>query len=278
MPAIYDLHTHSTASDGAYAPAELVRLAAAAGITHLALCDHDTTAGLEEAAAAALESTIALIPAVEISATWQEKSVHIVGLAVDTGCRALQQGLEDLQRQRLDRAQEMGRRLARHGIEGAFEAAAQLAPSGMITRTHFARFLLSQGLAGSMGDVFDRYLTHGKPGHVPTRWADLEQVVNWIRDAGGVAVVAHPQRYKMTASWMRRLLAEFKEMGGGAIEVVAGTAHAQDVQTAASHARRFGLLASAGSDFHSPEHHWLKLGRLPALPPDLTPVWSQWHE
>lgn len=278
MPVSYDLHTHSTASDGAYTPAELVRQAAAAGITHLALSDHDSTAGLDEAMTTAAEEGIRLIAAVEISATWQDKSVHIVGLNIDSRCLELQQGLRGLQCQRLERAEEMGRRLSKHGIAGAFEAAAQQARSGMITRTHFARYLVAQGLAATMSDVFDRYLTHGKPGYVPTHWAELAQVVGWITQAGGVAVLAHPQRYKLTASWMRRLLGEFKEFGGTAIEVVAGCGHAADIQNAANHARRFGLLSSAGSDFHSPEHHWLKLGRLPELPPDLTPVWSLWND
>jgi len=278
MEPSYDLHTHSTASDGSLSPAELVHEAAAAGVTHLALSDHDTTEGLENAKAAADAAGICLIPAVEISATWMEKSVHVVGLAIDPACAALQQGLAGLRTLRHERAEEMGRRLDKHGIPGAFEAAAALTPSGMVTRTHFARVIAAQGLAASVSDVFNRYLAQGKPGYVSTRWAELEQVVTWIRSAGGTAVVAHPQRYKLTASWMRRLLGEFKEMGGGALEVVAGAGYPQEIQAAASHARRFGLLASAGSDYHGPEHPWLRLGRLPPLPPDLTPVWSLWHE
>lgn len=278
MEPSYDLHTHSTASDGSLSPAELVRQAAAAGVTHLALSDHDTTGGLEEAEAAADAAGIRLVPAVEISATWMDKSLHVVGLAIDPACASLQQGLSGLRELRARRAAEIGQRLAKHGIPDAFEAAAALTPSGMVTRTHFARVIHAQGLAASVSDVFNRYLAQGKPGYVSTRWAEIEQVVAWIRSAGGTAVVAHPQRYKLTASWMRRLLGEFKEMGGGALEVVAGAAYPQDVQAAASHARRFGLLASAGSDYHGPEHPWLRLGRLPPLPPDVTPVWSLWHE
>lgn len=278
MPACHDLHAHSTASDGSLSPSDLVNEAAAAGVTQLALSDHDTTDGLDEARAAAVAAGIRLIPAVEISATWMDKSIHVVGLAIDPSCAPLHQGLTGLRELRVLRAEEMGRRLAKHGIPGAFEAAAALTPSGMVTRTHFARIIHAQGLAASVSDVFNRYLAQGKPGYVSTRWAELEQVVDWIRLAGGTAVVAHPQRYKLTASWMRRLLGEFKEMGGGALEVVAGAGYPQDVQAAASHARRFGLLASAGSDYHGPEHPWLRLGRLPPLPPDLTPVWSLWHE
>jgi hypothetical protein len=279
MQAVYDLHTHSTASDGAYTPAELVRQAVSAGVTHLALTDHDSTEGIAEAQVAAREcGNIRLIPGVEISVSWQGKSVHIVGLNVDTRCAPLQAGLEHLQAIRLTRAQEMGGRLAKHGVEGAFEAAQALAGTGMITRTHFARYLVRLGLAPGMKEVFDRYLSHGKPGYVPTQWARLEDVVGWIRAAGGVAVLAHPQRYKLTGSWMHRLLAEFKEAGGTALEVISGAGNVNEIQTAAQNARRFGLLASVGTDFHSPEHGWLKLGRLPPLPPDLTPVWRFWND
>ncbi len=274
----YDLHTHSTASDGAYSPAELVRQAHAAGVTHLALSDHDCTDGLDEAHAEARACGLTLIPAVEISTTWHGKSVHIVGLNIDPACPALQEGLARLQATRLTRAEEMGRRLARDGIPGGYDAARELAGAGMITRTHFAQFLVNQGLAGAVRDVFDHYLVQGKPGYVPTQWAGLEEAVAWIKGAGGIAVVAHPQRYKLTASWLGRLLMEFKAAGGEALEVVAGAANPGDIQSSASAARRHGLLASAGSDFHSPANAWLKLGRLPELPQDLTPVWRFWDE
>ena len=274
----HDLHTHSTASDGAYAPAELVRQAHAAGVTHLALTDHDCTAGLAEALAEASACGLALIPAVEISTTWHGKSVHVVGLNVAADCPALQAGLARLQTIRRTRAEEMGRRLAKAGIEGGFEAVQAMVGAGMVTRTHFAQFLVGLGLAGSVREVFERYLVQGKPGYVPTEWAGLEEAVGWIKSAGGVAVVAHPQRYKLTGSWLSRLLREFKEAGGEALEVVAGSANLGDIQSSATAARRHGLLASVGSDFHSPENIWLKLGRLPALPQDLTPVWSLWGE
>lgn len=277
-PVTYDLHTHSTASDGAYAPAELVRHAHAAGVTHLALTDHDCTDGLLEAQAEAARCGLKLIPAVEISTTWQGKSVHIVGLNISPDCPALQQGLARLQAQRMTRAEEMGRRLAKDGIEGGFEAARSLAGFGMITRTHFAQYLASLGLAGSVRQVFERYLVQGKPGYVHTEWAGMEEAVGWIRNAGGVAVLAHPQRYPLTGSWLRRLLTEFKAAGGEGLEVVAGASSLGDIQSSAAAARRHGLLASVGSDFHSPDNAWLKLGRLQPLPTDLTPVWSLWHE
>ncbi|MGX2028695.1 MULTISPECIES: PHP domain-containing protein [Methylocaldum] len=276
MP-LYDLHTHSTASDGAYSPSELVRQAAAAGVNVLALTDHDSTAGLDEAETAALDAGIQLIPGVEISVTWADKTIHIVGLRIDRHCNVLKQGLSRLQATRLERAQEIGRRLDRYGVPGTFEAAREMAGDGMITRTHFARHLVELGLAGSMKDVFERFLTRGKPGYVSTRWAEMADAIAWIREAGGGAVLAHPQRYKLTASWMRRLIGEFKECGGEAIEVVSGTASPSDTQSSAEYARRFGLRASSGSDFHSPETAWVKLGRLPPLPSDLTPVWTHWN-
>ncbi len=273
----YDLHTHSTASDGSYSPAELVRQAHAAGISHLALSDHDCTNGLAEAQAEAAVCGLTLIPAVEISTSWHGKSVHIVGLNIDPVSLPLKEGLARLQAMRVTRAEEMGLRLAKEGIAGAFEAARNLAGAGMVTRTHFAQFLTSIGLAGSVRDVFDHYLVHGKPGYVHTEWVTLEEAVDWIKHAGGVAVVAHPQRYKLTGSWLNRLMMEFKAVGGEGVEVVTGNASLGDIQSSASAARRHGLAASIGSDFHSPNSPWLKLGHLPDLPIDLTPVWSLWN-
>lgn len=275
---VHDLHTHSTASDGAYSPAELLERAAGAGIQVLALTDHDTTAGLAEAQEAADLRGVDFIAGIEISVTWQNRTLHIVGLRIDPEHGALQAGLEGLRQIRTDRALEMDARLARAGISGILDAARQLAGPGMITRTHFARCLASRGLAADVRDVFNRYLTPGKPGHVSTRWADMEAAIDWIRGAGGIAVLAHPQRYKLTHSWLRRLLGEFKEMGGEALEVLSGTSAPGDVQSSAALARHHGLLASCGSDFHGPDDSWPKLGRLPGLPADLTPVWRAWEQ
>lgn len=272
----YDLHTHSTASDGKYIPAQLVAQAASAGITVLALTDHDSTAGLAEAQAAAPAHGVRLITGVEISVTWCDKSLHIVGLNLDPDSAALRQGLARLQAIRMERAKEMGRRLAKDGIPGAFEAAEAMAGEGMITRTHFARYLAHLALAANVRDVFNRYLTQGKPGYVSTRWAGMGEAIGWIREAGGVAVLAHPQRYKLTGSWLRRLVMEFREAGGAGIEVISGTASPGDVQSSTEYARRFDLLASVGSDFHSPDNLWPKLGRLPPLPAGIRPVWETW--
>lgn len=274
----YDLHLHSTASDGAYSPRELVAHVAAAGIEAFALTDHDSTAGLPEAGLAAVEHGLRLIPGVEISTTWRDKTLHLIGLNLNPDCESLRRGLAGLERLREERAREMGRRLEKDGIPGVYEAVLRKAGEGRVTRTHFAQCLHERHLAGSVRDAFDRYLTHGKPGYVPTRWADLGEAIGWIRTAGGVAVIAHPQRYKLTGSWLRRLLGEFREMGGAGLEVVSGTAAAGEVQSSTEYARRFDLLASSGSDFHGPEYGWPKLGRLPPLPPGLIPVWTQWEE
>lgn len=275
---MYDLHTHSTFSDGSFTPEKLVRCAALSGITHLALSDHDCTDGIEEARLQAKECEIQLIPAVELSVSWHGKSIHILGLNIDPGTQSLQQGLSRIQATRLSRAEEMGRRLAKKGIEGSFEACVALAGKGMITRSHFAQYLVSIGVMPDIRDVFNHYLAEGKPGYVPTQWAELSEAIGWVLDAGGIAVIAHPQRYKLTSSWLRRLIIEFKECGGQGIEVVSGRASDGDIQSSAHYAKKFELYASAGSDFHGPMQHWVTLGSLPALPEDLKPVWNAFHE
>ena len=275
---VHDLHSHSTASDGFYSPTELVRRAAEAGVKVLGLTDHDTTAGLYEAEVAAEEVGIQCIYGVEISVTWERKTLHVVGLNIDADYAPLQAGLSRLETIRADRATEMDRRLERAGIPGILEEARAMVGNGMITRTHFAHCLARRGLAANVRDVFGRYLTAGKPGYVSTDWAEIAEAIGWIKAAGGVAVLAHPHRYKLTASWLRRLLGEFKEMGGEALEVLSGTASPGEVQSSAGLASRFGLLASCGSDFHGPDEGWPKLGHLPPLPPGLEPVWRVWED
>jgi hypothetical protein len=274
---LYDLHAHSTASDGTLTPAELVRAATASGIRTLALTDHDSVAGLAEAGAAAAEAGLRLVPGVELSVTWESRTIHIVGLNIAPDHPGLSEGMRRLQAVRFERAKEMGRRLEKKGIPGTLEIAAGLAGVGMVTRTHFARALVQLGQAASVRDVFDKFLAQGKPGHVPTVWAEMAAAVGWIIDAGGVAVLAHPQRYKMTGSWIRRLTGDFKAAGGQAIEVISGNATLSDIQTNTALARRFELLASVGSDYHGPEQVWLKLGKIPPLPEGLAPVWTRWE-
>ena len=278
MARVFDLHAHSTHSDGAYRPRELIERAVAAGIDVLALTDHDTLSGHLEAAEAARDLGIGFLPGVEISVTWQGKTLHLVGLRVDAAHEPLIAGLEGLARHRVQRAFEMAQRLEKVGIIGIYDEVLARAGEGMVTRTHFAHCLARRGLAADVRDVFNRYLTPGKPGYVHSTWADLETASAWIRGAGGVAVLAHPIRYKLTGSWLRRLAVEFKEFGGQAIEVLSGQASPGDVQASAQLAKRFDLLGSCGSDFHGPDQGWPKLGRLPPMPKDVTPVWSLWPD
>jgi 3',5'-nucleoside bisphosphate phosphatase len=276
-----DLHTHSTASDGTLTPEALVGRAAAAGVTLLALTDHDTTEGLGEAAAAARALGIVLVPGVEISVTWGAGTIHVVGLGIDPDDPGLAAGLAGLRAFRAWRAEEIGRRLAKQGIMGAYEGARALSNGRLIGRTHFARFLVGQRHAVDERSVFKHFLVNGKPGHVPGAWASLDQAVDWIRGAGGLAVIAHPARYRLTRTRLRLLIGRFKELGGVGLEVVSGS-HSRDEMLAFGQlAREQRLLASAGSDFHGPQltlsaQPWMDLGRLPALPEGCTPIWRDW--
>jgi predicted metal-dependent phosphoesterase TrpH len=272
----YDLHTHSLRSDGTLTPAELVTRAHAVGIDVLALTDHDVTDGIAEARTAAAPLGMTLIAGVEISVTWRNQTLHILGLNVDIVHSSLQQGLSRLREFRQWRAVEIGRRLQKKRIEGAYEGATRLARGTIVSRTHFARFLVEQGYVRGMQQAFRQFLLRGKPGHVPGQWAGLDEAVGWIRSAGGRAVVAHPARYKLSAGKMRQLLGEFRECGGEALEVVSGSHSPEANRQYAGIAVEQGFFASAGSDYHGPEKTWMDLGRLPALPADCTPVWHDW--
>ncbi len=274
MPETYDLHCHSIASDGSLSPTELVQRAHEQGVTSLALTDHDTVAGLAEAQTAANMAGIKLIPGIEFSATWQNKCFHIVGLGIDPDYPPLREATHNLQLMRMERAEKIADKLEKKRIPGALDAVKKAAGEGMITRSHFADFLLSQFHVSTQQEAFDRYLGSGKAAFVSTTWSELEQAVNWITQSGGVAVLAHPLRYKLTASWMKRLLAAFKDTGGLGIEVVTGRYNADEIKTVASFASRFELAGSVGSDFHSPANPWIELGRLAPLPTNITPVWE----
>lgn len=276
VPNRYDLHAHSTASDGTLTPTELMTRAYQAGVEFMALTDHDTLEGLPEADLAAQSLGLGFVPGVEVSVSWEGVTVHIVGLGVDYRDSVLERGLASLRAFRDWRAEEIGRRLEKHGIGGGFEAARDLSNGRLISRTHFARFLVAQGHAKDLRDVFRRFLVSGKPGFVPGQWADLADAVGWIHAAGGDAVIAHPARYKVSRSKLRRLIGEFAELGGRALEVVSGSHSRDDYFTMAQHARDFGLAASAGSDYHGPENPWIELGRLPDLPPGCCAVWQDW--
>jgi 3',5'-nucleoside bisphosphate phosphatase len=273
-----DLHSHSTASDGTLTPDALIRRAHACGVRTIALTDHDTTAGLAEARGTADELGIRLIAGTEISVTWGGRTVHILGLNLDPANPRLQEGLSRLIEYRAWRAEEIGRRLAKKGIEGAYQGAKAFSNGRLIGRTHFARFLVAQGLATDLRDVFNRYLVSGKPGHVGGDWATLEQAIGWITGAGGQAVIAHPARYKLTRMRLLRLIGEFRECGGVGLEVVSGSHSRDEILTFGTLARDQRLLASAGSDYHGPENPWIDLGRLPPLPKGCTPIWTGWPD
>lgn len=273
-PANFDFHCHSAVSDGLLPPAELARRAAGNGVDLWALTDHDDVGGLSEAAVAAKDVGMEFINGVEISIEWREVPVHIVGLGFDTAAPALCEGLHALRLGRVGRAQRMSDALAAIGIPGVFEGAMRYAGNpNLISRAHFARYMVEIGIAKDVQGVFQYYLTPGKPGYVDHRWATLEEAVAWINSAGGVAVVAHPGRYRMSGADLRRFLGEFKDVGGQGVEVVCGSHTTEHVLHFARLARHFEFHASRGSDFHGPEESYVDLGRLAALPEDLKPVW-----
>ena len=273
----FDLHCHSTISDGVLPPGEIVRRAAANGVSVLALTDHDELAGVAEAAEAARVAGIRFVPGVEISVTWAETTIHVVGLSIDPADAGLAAHLEHLRASRGRRAERIAAEFDALGVPGTLTGAYCFAENPkLIGRAHFARFLVECGIARDVASVFRHYLVRGKPGYVPQQWADLAEAVAWIRASGGRAVVAHPGRYKFSGEELRRFLAEFKAAGGEGIEVVTGS-HSPDQYVAfARLAREFDFLASRGSDFHGPEESHIDLGQLPSLPADLKPVWHDW--
>jgi predicted metal-dependent phosphoesterase TrpH len=271
----YDLHSHSIASDGTLTPTALVNKAAAAGVTHLALTDHDTVAGIEEASLAAAGQPIELIAGVELSALWHGRTIHVVGLLLDANSEVLQAGISKQLAFRDWRGREIARRLEKKAkVANAYEGALSHVHGGLVSRSHFARFLVDAGHAKDFNQAIRKYLLKGKPGYVNGEWASLESVVGWIREASGIAVLAHPARYNLTATKMKSLLSDFIEFGGEAIEVLSGSHTPNDVVTMTGHALRFNLLASAGSDYHGPENPWVNLGRLPDMPQACTAVWD----
>ena len=273
----YDLHSHSTASDGLLTPTELVARAAGRGVDVLALTDHDEVAGIAEAQVAAVEAGVELIPGAELSVTWEGHTVHIVGLNIDPTNPVLTAGLELIRSSRQTRARKMADALAAAGIRGAYEGALKYVTSErLISRTHFARYLVETGRAREVKDVFNRFLVRGKPGYVPHAWATLQQAVGWIVAAGGDAVVAHPGRYKVTRTKLRALLGQFRDAGGTAIEVLSSSHTPAQSADFANLARAMGLRGSCGSDFHAPGESWMDLGSISHLPPGVTPVWESW--
>jgi hypothetical protein len=270
-----DLHCQSVVSDGTLTPEVLAARAAANGVELWALTDHDEISGQHRAIAAAREAGMKYLTGTEISVTFAGQTVHIVGLGFDHEDESMRRGLTATRGGRGERAKEMAEGLARVGIQGAYEGALQhVGNPELISRTHFARFLVDSGVCRDTHEVFRRFLTEGKPGFVPHRWASLGDAVAWITRAGGVAVIAHPARYAFTANEEYALFSEFKTHGGQAVEVVTGSHTAAEYVKYAQTAREFELAASRGSDFHSPDESHTDLGQLPYLPGELTPVWE----
>ncbi|MFS2036340.1 3',5'-nucleoside bisphosphate phosphatase [Polaromonas sp. CT11-55] len=270
-----DLHCHSVVSDGTLTPEALAERAKANGVELWALTDHDEIGGQQRAAAAAKAQGMHYLTGTEVSVTFAGQTVHIVGLGFDADNPDIMQGLRNTRGGREQRAMEMSDSLAKVGIKGAYEGALKFVGNPeLISRTHFARFLVESGVCRETNEVFRKYLTEGKPGYVPHRWATLRDAVTWITQAQGVAVIAHPGRYKFTPNEEYALFTEFKSHGGRGVEVVTGSHTPQEYLKYAETAKEFGLAASRGSDFHSPDESHTDLGTLPFLPGELTPVWE----
>jgi predicted metal-dependent phosphoesterase TrpH len=271
-----DLHCHSNVSDGLLPPAEVARRAADRGVELWSLTDHDEVAGLAEARAVAEERGVRFLDGSEISISWSDDaSFHVVGLGIDPEHPALVAGLKAIRDGRDGRARRIAAELEKVGIHGAYEGAARYAEkASIISRAHFARYLVERKISPDVKSVFDHYLAKGKPGYVPHEWATVEDALRWIADAGGVAVLAHPLRYRVSRDALRVFLGEFKDRGGLGIEVACGAHSAEEVQECARLARHFGLRASVASDFHGPGESYADLGMTPPLPDDLVPIWA----
>ncbi|BCS48596.1 phosphatase [Aeromonas jandaei] len=270
----FDLHCHTTASDGVLSPAELVRRAAEKEVEVLAITDHDTLAGLDEARStiAAEQLPLRLVNGVEISTGWEHHEIHIVALGVDEKNPQLIDFLTGQQARREERAQEIGRRLEKCLIPGTYEEAKQLAGDAAVTRAHFARVLVARGVADNMQKVFKKYLSRGNKGYAPAQWPEMGEAISAIHAAGGLAVLAHPSRYDLTAKWIKRLLVAFKAAGGDAMEVSLPQQSPQERANLGQWANEYGLAISVGSDFHFPSN-WTELGRHLWLPKEGTPLW-----
>ncbi|HEY1058981.1 MAG TPA: 3',5'-nucleoside bisphosphate phosphatase [Limnobacter sp.] len=272
-----DLHCHSVVSDGTLTPEELAARAAANGVQLWSLTDHDEVGGLARAKAAAQAHGLVFIPGVEVSVTWAGETLHIVGLNVEFEGSALEHGLTSVRDGRTERAREMSRLLAKVGIEGAYEGALKYVGNpALISRTHFARHLVETGVCTEVREVFERFLTPGKPGYVPHEWATLSDAVRWILESNGQAVIAHPGRYRLSPLQMDVLIEQFIGLGGTGIEVVTGSHTVDEYKYFAAKSVRCGLKASRGSDFHGPTESRVNLGELPPLPDGCVPIWDNW--
>lgn len=277
MNRIYDLHCHSTASDGSLTPTELVALAKKNRVDVLALTDHDVTHGLHEAWQQARANQLEFVPGIEISVSWRHQTIHIVGLGIDPDNPVLLQGLDSILDFRKQRAEKIAEKLGQKGIEGALEGAKKFAGGQILSRTHFAHFLVEQGYAKDMKQVFKKFLVRNKPGYVPGQWAELEDALSWIKAAGGIAVLAHPARYAISNGRLKEFISQFKELGGVAIEVVSGSHSQEEVFRMGELTRYFGMSASSGSDYHGPSNAYRELGYMYSMPSQCQPVWETHH-
>ena len=280
MEGVADLHSHSRYSDGTLSVVDLVSLAKSRGVNLLALTDHDELQGMPEAKLAARELGLQWVSGVEVSAEWQGASIHILGLRIDAEHAGLRAALSSIREMRKVRAQRMSDSLAKAGIANVLAGAMAYAPNPeLISRTHFARYLVDSGVCGSFGEVFGRFMKPGKPGYVKQEWLPMAQAISLIHDAGGRAVIAHPGRYEVDPiGGVNALLQAFTDAGGDGVEVVCAAHHPSEWAQFGALARRFGLLASIGSDFHSHAESRVKFGDLPRLSPHLKPVWHDWPE
>lgn len=274
-----DLHSHTTCSDGRLSPEQLLDRAVEMNLDVLAITDHDSVDAIPMAQDYIVEQslTLHLISGIELSTVWQNKDIHIVGLNIDIQHPALQQLIESQKQRRVERSELMASRLAKHTREGVLEEVQAIANGASITRSHFAKWLVENGYAKTMQQVFKKYLTRNNPGYVPPVWCSIEEAVSAIHAAGGVAVLAHPGRYQLTAKWLKRLIAAFVAAGGDAMEVAQPQQAQQERRTLADYAIENGLLASQGSDFHYPSP-WTELGRNLWLPSGVEPVWKDWQQ
>ncbi len=276
---IYDLHSHTIASDGLLSPEQLVHRAVEMRVGTLAITDHDTTTAIPAARAEIARAglPLQLISGVEISTVWENHEIHIVGLNIDIDHPAMCAFLQQQSARRVQRAQLIAERLEKAHIPGAWEGAQRLAQGANVTRGHFARFLVEQGKASNMADVFKKYLARGKTGYVPPQWCTIEQAIEVIHHSGGTAVLAHPGRYNLSAKWLKRLLAHFADSGGEAMEVAQCQQAPNERAQLAAYARQYAFLASQGSDFHQP-CPWIELGRKLWLPAGVEGVWLKWEQ
>ncbi len=271
-----DFHCHSTCSDGSLSPEDLLARASEKGVEYLALTDHDTIAGQKRAFEAAQPHHIKMISGIELSCVWSNYTIHVLGLNFDLE-NGFMDGVERRQTSaRMERAQIIAEKLHKKGLPDIYEASCLKAGSGIPGRPHFAEVLLEQGLVSSMGEAFKKYLGAGKPGDVKSLWPDLETVTEWIRSAKGTAVIAHPRKYDMTLTKLRKMLDLFKECGGEGLEVVTSGQKQGEIGLLSDVCQRMNLKGSVGSDFHSPNYAWAELGRIPKLPESVEPVWSEW--